>query len=1171
MPAGARFCSSCGHALFAPADERRIVTVLFGDLVGFTGLSETRDPEHVKNIVDRCFERLAADITSYGGRVDKIVGDGIVALFGAPVAHEDDAERAVRAALQMQRTLAEEAAGLDTDLQMRIGVNTGEVLVGALRAGGDYTAMGDVVNTASRLQTHASPGQVIVGEDTFLATANIFRYESLGLLTTRGREEPVRAWFALEALTAPGRRPRRAESPLVGREAETELLCSAFRSAINYRRPHLALLVGEAGMGKSRLAEHVVKSVAHDERALVLVGRSVPYGEANVWWPVADALRGHCGIGPNDDATDARTKCLDAVARALGTVESADVARTADALLYLMGYEGRLGEVDPSRARDEISRAVRGYLEGLASRQPVLLVVSDVQWADDVVLHLIDGLLERLHRLPLVVLLTARPELEARWRPTPGRHNLVVLNLDPLDASAARQMLRSLLGHDPGPVVRDALIERSGGNPFFLEELVALLVESGGLDERTMESVSTLPATLRGLVAARLDALPSGERAVLEDAAVLGRRGPVATLVALGETRGAAGTVRAAVDALVAKELLDLDEPYMEFRSDLVREVAYGTLTKAERARRHANVGAWIESLASEKERTDEFLEDVARHFATAAELVGELGFVEGIPADIVDLALDALERAAERAEDRELHMVSLRSWDQMVTILGDTPSTRRRHALIGRARAEMSLRRNPEAHADLCKAIEEAEERGDTLAIARAKTVEGELLRNEGRYEESLAILEDARQLWRDLGDRRGEASALRRMGMTHLFSGASDVAEPLLLDALNAFQEIGSRKGVAWANQNLAWISVLSGEADVAEERLERAVSMFADIGDFGGLGWARGLLAWVYFSRGLLHEAEALATQQIAEAQEQGDRWALGMMTVLLASTQHWQGRIAESVESLERARQLFMDIGDHWGQLRAIVPLARGLQAIGQRGDADMLLTTAEEMVSDYPSESPERLMPAFLATELAIQRGDGEAALEIMDRAVASVGTEWDPGTLGGGENMVNRAMALTMVGRVDEGLPLLHTAAGRVHDVGPSANVLSAYAMALAANGDAAAAREQAERVASLDGGTYLDHAIARLAAACAAAAQDDAEGALAGLDAADQVVSPTDDQLAKAIAELARARVLQAIGSPAADDVLVVARAALAELDIAADGWDTVFRLATGVGVHAP
>lgn len=1141
--------------------------MLFGDLVGFTSLSERVDPEHIKNMVDRCFERLATDIASFGGRVDKIVGDAVVALFGAPVAHEDDAERAVRAAMQMQRSLCDEAEAIGADLKMRIGINTGEVLVGALRTGGDYTAMGDVVNTASRLQTSAAPGQIVVGEETFLATANVFRYESLGLLNARGREAPVRAWVAHEALTAPGRRPRRSESPLVGRDAEVELLCSAFRTGINYRRPHLALLVGEAGMGKSRLAEHVVQSVALDEQALVLVGRSRPYGEANVWWPIADALRGFCNIGPTVDATDATARCLDAVGQALGTVETADVARTTDALLYLMGYEGRLADVEPARAKAEINTAVRTFLEGLANQHPVLLVISDVQWADEIVLDLVDHLLERLHRIPLVVLLTARPELESRWRPTSGRHNLVVLNLDPLDETSARQMLSSLLGRDTDAGVRDALIERSGGNPLFLEELVAILAESGALDEHAAEHgaerVSSLPATLRGLVAARLDALPSGERAVLEDAAVVGRRGPVAALVALGEARGAAGTVRAAVDALVAKELLELDEPYVEFVSDLVREVAYGTLTKAERARRHANVGAWVDGMATETERTDEFLETVARHYSTSAELTRELGSVAGVPDDITELAPTALERAAERAEHRELHLDSHRWWDQMLTILGDAASGRRRHALIGRARAEMSLRHNSEAHADLRAAIAEAQEKGDQLAVARALNVRGELERNESNYTTSLATLDEALALWRELGNRRGEASALRRIGMTHLLSGDHDIAEPFLFEALTAFQDIGSRKDVAWANQNLAWTAFMRGESDEAEERLQKAVSLFDDIGDWGGLGWARGLLAWVYFSRGRLREAEELATKQIAEARDQSDRWAEGMMTVLLASAQHWQGNINDSVSSLESARQIFVDMSDHWGQLRAIVPLARGLQAIGQRHDADLLVNDAEAIVEHYPEGSNERLMPAYLGTELAIQRGDGELALQIMAGAEERARRTFDAATPGGTENLVNRALALAMVGRADEGAPILRSAASQVFDVGPAGNILSAYALVLAATGDSEGARAQAERVRALDGGSYLDHAMADLALACAHAAEGDAVAARAALASVDDRLSPTDDDLVKSIAQLARARVLEALGSDDASDALAVARAALAELSVDGAGWDTIFQRA--------
>src|SRR3954454_16369419 len=350
VPAGARFCSSCGHALFAPADERRVVSMLFGDLVGFTSLSEQLDPEHVKNIVDRCFERLAADITAFGGRVDKIVGDAIVALFGAPVAHEDDGERAVRAALQMQRSIAGMADQLGFDVRLRIGVNTGEVLVGALRAGGDYTAMGDVVNVASRLQTIAAPGQVIVGADTYAATSDVMRYEALGPLQARGREEPVEAWRAVEALAPPGYRPLRARPPLIGRDAEIGLLHHALRTSAPRRRAGLVLLLGEAGVGKSRLAEELAERATNDHGAVLLEARCVPYGEGDVSWPLAEAVRQACGVAANEHIDVVTDRCGAASLAVTGLdPDSPDAVRTHDALAYVLGDPDALAEVESGR------------------------------------------------------------------------------------------------------------------------------------------------------------------------------------------------------------------------------------------------------------------------------------------------------------------------------------------------------------------------------------------------------------------------------------------------------------------------------------------------------------------------------------------------------------------------------------------------------------------------------------------------------------------------------------------------------------------------------------------------------------------------------------------------------------------------------------------------------
>ncbi|MDQ3107644.1 MAG: AAA family ATPase, partial [Actinomycetota bacterium] len=396
VPEGSRFCPSCGHAVATRAEERRIVTVLFADLVGFTTFSEGADPEQLKNLVDGGFQRLVTDIANHGGRVDKIVGDQIMALFGAPIAHEDDAERAVRAALQMQTTLDEYGEEIRVPVRMRIGVNSGEVLVGALRAGGEYTAMGDTVNVASRLQTMAQPGQVLVGPATHEQTAEVVRYESAGLVHARGRDEPVDAYIAVEALVPPGHRRRRTRTPLIGREQEMGMLCSALTMAFERRRPQLVLLTGDAGIGKSRLAEELSAHAASEHSATVLEGRCVPYGEANVWWPVASAIRQALGIDLEDTVEQAKDKIVSKVAWGLHLPSTdADVGRVVEGLSYLLGIPSTLSEMEPARAREGATHSFIGLLQNMAGRKPLVLSVSELHWADPLVLELLDELPER--------------------------------------------------------------------------------------------------------------------------------------------------------------------------------------------------------------------------------------------------------------------------------------------------------------------------------------------------------------------------------------------------------------------------------------------------------------------------------------------------------------------------------------------------------------------------------------------------------------------------------------------------------------------------------------------------------------------------------------------------------------------------------------------------------
>ncbi|MCU1457830.1 MAG: hypothetical protein JWL73_1922, partial [Actinomycetia bacterium] len=664
-PDGARFCPECGQRMIASVDERRVATVLMADLVGFTALSAGSDPEQVKRLVDACFEALVADIVDFGGHLDKIVGDEIIALFGAPVAHEDDAERAVRAALRMHETLTALAPSLGISVQMRVGVNTGEVLVGAMRAGGDPTVMGDVVNTTQRLEKLAEPGHVVVGPATYAATRASVRYESLGPQGLRGREEPVESYRAIDAPEPPGRRRTRQQAPLLGRDAELAALENVVAMAARRGRAQLLLLSGEAGVGKSRLASELGLRAARDFGAEVLTGQCVPYGDANVFVAVAEALRRACADPETETETDTngepvafdlRLALTNRVTKALELpADAPESERMVEGLLHLMDGVTRPG-VDPTRARDDALRSTIAFFEALSARAPLVLILSDLHWSSDEALDLCNRMLARLHDRPFVLVATTRPGLDERWVPAPGKHNELGLHLDPLDRDSTADLVRALFcGEADDPTV-EFLLERSGGNPFFVEELVAFVQET-----RDSERLHELPATLHGLVAARLDALEAGPRSLLEDCAIVGAGGSIAAVLALSGRTDA----REMMNDLAERDFLVVGHDDFHFKSELIREIAYGTLTKAERARRHAVVAPLLAA------RGDQGLDQAAQHLATAAELVAELGTVDGVPSDVRRQAIDTLMRAAEWDESVEAWSSAERHHDRALSLLG--------------------------------------------------------------------------------------------------------------------------------------------------------------------------------------------------------------------------------------------------------------------------------------------------------------------------------------------------------------------------------------------------------------------------------------------------------------------------------------------------------------------
>ncbi|MFN8018409.1 MAG: adenylate/guanylate cyclase domain-containing protein [Acidimicrobiales bacterium] len=1174
--AGARFCASCGRPLRQADDERRVVTVLFADLVGFTTLSERLDPELVKNLVDRCFDRLAQDVTSFGGQVDKIVGDAMVALFGATTAHEDDPERAVRAALRMQVTLAEEAVAIGQELAMRVGINTGEVLVGAMRAAGSVTAMGDVVNTASRLQTAAQPGEVLVGPATHAATSHTIAYEARGLLAAKGREEPVDTWVAVMPTLPPGYRARRVDVPLVGRERELDLLATAVEASFRHERALLALVVGDVGLGKSRLADEVAARAAKAHGATIREGRCVPYGEANVWWPVADALRSGLGVTDGDDREEARASVRRHLAAAMArTTADPEVHRTAEGLLTLLGYEAP-ADLDPVIVRQEAGRALGVYSAASARRAPLVLQISDLHWADPAVLELLDDVFATVHHCPVVVLASARPALLDQWTPRHGRHNAITFHLDPLDREAAQELLDHLVGAPVPEPVADALFERSGGNPFFLEELVSLLDGEAAAEPGR---VAALPDTLRGLVAARLDDLSASARAVLQDAAVIGQRGPMLGLREMARHLRPGIDLDATVEELVGDEILEVEGEGWAFRSDLVREVAYQTITKADRASAHLGIARFIEAKAGDVvPRPPWVVDQLAHHYGTAVALAQELGpnaRTDTFPADLADRARRWVAEAADRARRDQALPSAIRLYTQALDLLdiarlqpGVDPALAAEAVglLLERSAAAAEAWQLDLARGDADLALRLADQLGDRTAAARAVVARGTVQQKVGDVEGAVATLSAAADRFRDLGDLGGLGEALRQRGMVEILGGRIEEAEASVAAALAAFEEVGDRAGEAWASQNLAWTAFVTGRADEADRRLATAIEIFGDVGDTQGLAWSQGLLAWVRFQQRRVAEARQLGEQVLDEARARSDPWATAMMLLLVGSVRLWTGQTEAGVATAEQAVRTFSSLGDPYGRMQGGAVLGRALVMVGRVDEGFSLLARTASpddgltLEADQPAEVDPiehgRRMPARMALlAAALQVGDPDRARAVRDELRA----------LAEDRRFGDDPLAVLALGALQDGDPegaweLIGRAEAAHHD--PNVLAIRAMVAAGAGTGDAGA---DADRIDELDGATYLDRALGNVGAALEASVGDVGEAeAQRRISLARSAVHPTEDAVAKAVVELAAATVAGRLGLPEAEEVAARAEHLFGKLGVDAVGWRRAFAAAT-------
>jgi class 3 adenylate cyclase len=618
--------------------ERKVVTVLFADLVGFTARAEQLDPEDVEAILRPYHERLRGELERFGGTVEKFIGDAVMALFGAPVAHEDDPERAVRAALAIRDWAREE-----DNVQVRIAVNTGEALInlGARPDVGEGMAAGDVVNTTARLQSAAPVNGVLVGETTYRATNQAIDYRDAEPVEAKGKTDRVGVWEAVAARARVGTEAMSTRGALVGRARELDQLVDVLARARQESSTQLVTIVGVPGIGKSRLVYELWQLADADPEIIFWrQGRSLPYGDGVTFAALSEMVKAQAGILETDSAEDAAAKLRMSLADVIPEAERAWLDAKLRPLVGL-GAESELG----GDRRSESFAAWRRFFEALAEQRPLVLVFEDLHWADDDLLDFVDELPDWIEGAPLLVLCTARPELLDR-RPGwgGGKRNALTISLSPLGNEESARLIAELLDRAVLPAeTQSTLLERAGGNPLYAEQFVRMIAE------RT-DGAAELPETVQGIIAARLDLLPSEEKALLQDAAVLGKVFWSSALASIGGVPDS--EVEDRLRGLARKEFVRrerrgsiADETEYAFGHLLVRDVAYNQIPRAARAEKHRLAAGWIDSLAPD--RSDDRAEMLAHHYAAALEFAA----AAGIDTDaLAEPARSALRDGADRA-----------------------------------------------------------------------------------------------------------------------------------------------------------------------------------------------------------------------------------------------------------------------------------------------------------------------------------------------------------------------------------------------------------------------------------------------------------------------------------------------------------------------------------------
>jgi len=977
-------CSRCGSAALAKpiagGETRKVVTVLFSDITGSTAIGEKLDPESVRLVMSRYFEQMKLVLERHGGTVEKFIGDAVMAVFGVPQAHEDDALRGVRAAVEMRKALndlnEEIRPAWGVTIVTRTGVNTGEVVAGDPRHGQAFV-VGDPVTVAARLEQSAPPGAILIGESTFDLVRDAVVADAIEPMMVKGKEEPVPAWSVKDLVPGAAGWSRRLDSPIVGRERELVALDEAFQLVHAQKRPHVITIMGPAGVGKSRLAEQFLFPLGG--RATVLRGRCLSYGDGITFWPVLEVIQEAAGITPQNSPDEARNK----LTRLLEGAEEAEAIR--ERLAALLG----LGEATPAML--ETFWGVRRLFETLAGRNPLVVRFDDVDWGEPVFLDLLEYLASSIRESPVLMLCLARPELlETREHWMAGRANASLVQLELLSTDETEHLIRNLLGG--AELVEDArqrISEMAEGNPLFVEETLRMLVDDGALQPenghwKLAKDLATIqiPATIQQLLAARLDRLEQEERAVIERASVVGRVfwWSAVTALAPEQLRPAVGPQ---LQSLTRKELVrhdfsdvGLGEAY-RFSHILIRDAAYAAIPKATRADLHQRLAAWIEEAL--RERPGEYDEIVGYHLEQAHRALTDLGMMGDEVRELGRRAAVPLAAAGLRAFARG-DMPAAASLLGRAAVLRTREDPERLQLLPPRAVALMETGDFPRFQEVVTEADEAAAASGDPGLQANVAIL-GLWIRlftnpagwAEVAHREAMRVI----SVFEELKDEQGQAGGWSVLGLVHTMKAQFSSAETAWEQAAEFARQANDRRNEL---ESLAWVplAVWAGptQPKEAQDRLDEVVSRAS--GDKKVLATALFMRAPFEAGAGRTEEARDLLARARAILQEvELTLWIAGP----LAQVAGWVELIIGDAEAAERelrsGYETLLQIGDVAWLSTTVAILAETVYRQGRYEEAEELTGISEQTAA--PDDVYSQVLWRGVRAKVIARRGDLEAA------------------------------------------------------------------------------------------------------------------------------------------------------------------------------------------------